>query len=128
MKKQFHLTLESFAYSRQYCNALHTSSFFTSEAQRILLHSIDQKSTLMQKIDQVTEEIQNKRAQLNVTRQELRELSIQEGSLKTKRDDANTKCSEIRKKLYASREALQQIQKLYGKRPKSIQKEVIAES
>lgn len=63
--------------------------------------------------------------QLESTREELSELSMQEGKLKLKRNEADQSCSEIRRKLYASREALQQIQKLFGKRFRSsVQKEV----
>ena len=63
--------------------------------------------------------------QLESTREELSELSMQEGKLKLKRNEADQNCSEIRRKLYASREALQQIHKLFGKRFRStVQKEV----
>ena len=94
------------------------------EAKRMLKQCHQQKGNLVEQIDQVTEEIRKKQNQLQTTRDELKELSMQEASLKVKRDEANVKCMEVRKRLYASREALQQIQKLYGKRQKSIQKEI----
>ena len=103
-------------------------SFLNLEAQKTLTHCTEQKGSLLEQIDLVTDEIQKKRAQLQTAREELKELSMQEGSLRAKRDEANAKCSEIRRKLFASREALQQIQKLHGKRVKSSQKEYAAES
>ncbi len=82
----------------------------------------------MEQIDHVTDDIQKKRMQLQTAREELKDLSIQEGRLRAKRDEANAKCSEIRRKLFASREALQQIQKLYGKKVKlNTQKEYSTE-
>lgn len=100
------------------------------KAQNILQQFTEQKNVLLEQIDQVTGDIQKKRSQLETTREDLKELGMQESSLKSKRDEAYTKCSDLRKKLHASREALQQIQKMYGKQKKGDKtiKEITAES
>lgn len=94
--------------------------FINLEAHKTLKHCDERKKQLKEQIDATNEEIQKKRAHLQQTREELKDLSMEESSLRTKRDEALTRCSEIRRKLYASREALQQINKLCGgRRPTS---------
>ena len=88
------------------------------EAHSVLSQCSEQKKTLMEQIEKVTEEIQVKRKQLTSVREDLRELSMEESQLKTKRDTAYEKCSDLRRKVHACREAIQQIQNLYSKKRK----------
>lgn len=89
-----------------------------TEAHGVLSQCTEQKKVLSSQIEQVTDEIQLKRKQLLSTREELQELSMQESSLKDKRDTAYANCSELRKKVQACRDVVKQIQNLYGKRKK----------
>lgn len=79
----------------------------------------ERKDVILGSIDDVTKEIQIKRNQLVTTREELRELSMKESEVKMKRDSAYERCSGLRKKVHACREAVQQINTLYGKKRKS---------
>lgn len=88
------------------------------EAHSILSQCCEQKRSLMNQIEKVTEEIHIKRKQLASTREDLRVLSMEESQLKIKRDGAYEKCSELRKKVSACQEAIQQIHNLYGKKKK----------
>lgn len=79
----------------------------------------EKKSAILSSIDQVTKDIQHKKNQLAETREELRELSMREGHVKSRRDSAYEKCTDLRKKIHACREAIQQINSLYGKKRRS---------
>lgn len=77
---------------------------------------------LLKSVDEVTKDIQAKRSQLATTRDELREMSMHEGQVKQKRDLASQKCLDLRKKVRACRDTVQQLQGLYGKKRKSNEK------
>ena len=85
-----------------------------------------QKQPLLEQIDAVTEKIQLKQKQLKDTREDLRRLSAQESEIKARRDTVHSKCSELRRKLLASREALLQIQQLYANKRHAASKAVKA--
>ena len=74
---------------------------------------------MLQELDKYNDLIETKKRQLHEARSELQELGLQESALKIKRDSAYAKCSELRKKLHASRDAVQYLQSLYGKRKRS---------
>ena len=99
---------------------------FSSEAHQTVEICSQQKQPLLEQIGAVTEKIQLKQKQLKDTREDLRKLSVQESEIKAKRDAIHSKCSELRRKLLASREALQQIQQLYANKRHSSTKAVKA--
>ena len=72
-----------------------------------------QKDAVLQQIEDVGEQIEVKRKQLEDTREELKHLSSQEAGVKAKRDNAYGKTAELRRKLQACRDLVQQIHQLY---------------
>lgn len=92
------------------------------EAHSVLSQCAGRRDTLLKSIDEVTKDIQTKRSQLAATREELRELSMQEGQVKQRRDLASQKCSDLRRNVRACRETVQQLHSLYGKKRKGGEK------
>ena len=90
-----------------------TSSILFLEAQKTLSDCSQQKDSILHQIDEVGEQIQVKRRQLEDTRDELKQLSSQEAEVKTRRDTAYRKASELQRKMHACRDLVQQIQQLY---------------
>ena len=90
-----------------------TFSVLFSEAQKTLLDCSQQKDSILHQIDEVGEQIQIKRKQLEDTREELNQLSSQEAEVKARRDIACRKASELQRKMHGCRDLVQQIQQLY---------------
>ena len=78
-----------------------------------MLECSQQKDAILAQIDDVGEQIQTRRKQLEDTREELKQLSSQETEVKSRQDAAYGKASELRRKLQACRDLAQQIQQLY---------------
>uniref|UniRef100_A0A1X7UIN0 Uncharacterized protein n=1 Tax=Amphimedon queenslandica TaxID=400682 RepID=A0A1X7UIN0_AMPQE len=92
------------------------------KAHSVLSQCAGRREFLLKSVDEVTKDIQAKRSQLAATREELREMSMHEGQVKQKRDLASQKCLDLRKKVRACRDTVQQLQGLYGKKRKSSEK------
>ena len=97
-------------------------SFSYSEAHSVLSQCAGRRESLLKSVEDVTKDIQAKRSQLAATREELREMSMHEGQVKQKRDLASQKCLDLRKKVRACRDTVEQLHVLYGKKRKSSEK------
>lgn len=98
------------------------------DAHKTIKICFEESKTVLQELDKYNDLIETKKRQLREAREELQELGLQESALKVKRDSTYAKCSELRKKLHASRDAVHYLQSLYGKRKKTTQQKVRAES
>ena len=91
----------------------YTHLISSPEARKTLSDCSQQKDAVLQQIEDVGEQIEVKRKQLEETREELKHLSSQEAGVKAKRDTAYGKAAELRRKLHACRDLVQQIHQLY---------------
>ncbi|XP_064398761.1 uncharacterized protein LOC135345273 [Halichondria panicea] len=88
-------------------------------AYKTLKDSAQHKAALTKTIGETNDRIKGKRKHLEDLRDDLRVLGEEEMALKKRRDSTHTRCSQLKQKLKASREALQQIAALEN--PDSVQ-------